>query len=288
MARSRSWCFTLNNYTEAERDEARALSAVYVVFGYERGEEGTPHLQGYIQLKDAKTLSAVRKMLPRAHWEARKGTIDQAVDYCKKDGDWEEYGEKPMTQKEKGDANKKRWRLINEKAEEGDEEWLKENEPHVYHTALATFRSHKKARTEVLGYADIDTPHEWWVGPTGTGKSKALHEEYPGHYQKEKNKWWCNYRDQDVVAIEEADPKTMEHMASRMKQWADRYPFPGEIKGGRLEGIRPKKVIVTSNYEIRECFPNPNDYEPLERRFKVRRFEALGPPPAWHPSYTFI
>lgn len=288
MARSRSWCFTLNNYTEDERDSTRALSAVYVVFGYERGEEGTPHLQGYAQFASKKSHKQMKAMLPRAHWEVRKGTIAEAVDYCKKDGDYEEIGKKPLTPEEKGDCNKKRWRLINEKAIEGDEEWLKENEPHVYHTGLATFRSHKKARTEVLGYSDVDTPHEWWVGPTGTGKSKALHEEYPGHYQKEKNKWWCNYRDQDVVAIEEADPKTMEHMASRMKQWADRYPFPGEIKGGRLEGIRPKKVIVTSNYDIRECFPNPNDYEPLERRFKVRRFEPLGPPPAIHPLYTIL
>ena len=78
-----------------------------------------------------------------------------------------------------------------------------------------------------------------------------------GHYQKEKNKWWCNYTGQDTVAIEEADPKTMEHLADRLKVWADRYPFPGEIKGGRLEGIRPKKIIVTSNYSIEECFRIP-------------------------------
>ena len=41
---------------------------------------------------------------------------------------------------------------------------------------------------------------------------------------------------QDTVVIEEADPKNMEHLADRLKVWADRYPFPGEIKGGRIEG----------------------------------------------------
>ena len=45
-----------------------------------------------------------------------------------------------------------------------------------------------------------------------------------------KNKWWCNYTGQDTVVIEEADPKNMEHLADRLKVWADRYPFPGEIK----------------------------------------------------------
>ena len=149
-------------------------SCEYHIFGYERGEEGTPHLQGYIHLKSASTLSAMKKRMPRAHWEPRRGTVDQAVEYCKKEGDFEEFGIKPMSQKEKGECNVQRWKRINEKAFEGDEEWLMENEPAVYHKHLATFRSHKKPRLEVLDYQE--TPHEWWYGPTGTGKSRALWE----------------------------------------------------------------------------------------------------------------
>ena len=67
----------------------------------------------------------------------------------------------------------------------------------------------------------------------------------------------------------------MEHLADRLKVWADRYPFPGEIKGGRIEGIRPLKVIVTSNYTPEECFPNSNDLEPILRRFKVVNLEPI-------------
>ena len=99
---------------------------------------------------------------------------------------------------------------------------------------MATFRSHKKAKKEPLNY--VDTPHEWWVGPTGTGKSKKVWEEYPTHYAKEKNKWWCNYTGQDTVVIEEADPKNMEHLADRLKVWADRYPFPGRSKEEESKG----------------------------------------------------
>ena len=157
----------------------------------------------------------------------------------------------------------KRWRRIIEKAEEGDEEWLKEEEPRVYANMSAKLRSLKKMKTCVMTYADEDTPHEWWYGETGTGKSRKVWEEYPNHYQKDKNKWWCNYTGQDVVVIEEADPKTMEHLADRLKVWSDRYPFSGEIKGGRIEGLRPSKVIVTSNYAIEEVFPDPRDHVPL-------------------------
>lgn len=283
---SRAWCYTLNNYSLEELEALRGVTCKYQIIGKEVGAEGTPHLQGYIQFQHQKTLSACKKLMPRAHLEPRMGTIDQAVEYCMKDGDYEEMGVKPMNQKEKGDAEKNRWKRALEKAQEGDMEWLEENEPQLVLHHRAKLMGHKKLRTEVLAYADEETPHEWWYGSTGTGKSRAVWEEYPNHYQKEKNKWWCNYRGQDVVVIEEADPKTMEHMASRMKTWADRYPFAGEIKGGRLEGIRPSKVIVTSNYTIRECFPNPNDYEPLERRFKVRQFGE--PESPIHPLYNIF
>jgi len=130
------------------------LKCKYIVFGYERGEEGTPHLQGYVHLSTQKTLSAMKKFIPRAHLEPRRGTIDEAVDYCKKDGDFEEYGEKPKTQQEKGVSEKARWKRIFEKAEEGDEEWLKENEPNVAFKHMATFRSHKKPKTEVMDYEE--------------------------------------------------------------------------------------------------------------------------------------
>ena len=81
---TRGWCYTINNFTEEDRDGLRSLECVYNIFGYERGAEGTPHLQGYVHFKSHKTLKGVKKMMPRAHVEPRKGTIDQAVDYCKK------------------------------------------------------------------------------------------------------------------------------------------------------------------------------------------------------------
>lgn len=284
MSKSRDYVFTTNNYTDEHEAQLRELKCQYIVYGREVGEQGTPHLQGYVRFQHQKTMKAAHKGMPPSHLEIKKGTPAQAIAYCKKDGDVYERGEPPKTPKDGGQMEKDRWKEINKRAREGDEEWLQENEPRVYHTGLATFRSHKKPRTDVMTYADSDTPHEWWVGPTGTGKSKKLWEDHPGFYPKEQNKWWCNYNGQEVVAIEEASPKTMEHLASRLKVWADRYPFPGEIKGGRIEGMRPAKLLVLSNYTIEECFPNPEDSEPLKRRFKVIRFGDR--PAAWHHSYN--
>ncbi len=38
-------------------------------------------------------------------------------------------------------------------------------------------------------------------------------------------------------------------------------------QGGTFEhGIRPQYIFITSNYSINECFPDPNDSEPMKRR----------------------
>lgn len=97
---------------------------------------------------------------------------------------------------------------------------------------------------------------------------------YPDHYAKELNKWWDGYCDEGVVAIEEWAPKN-ECTASFLKVWADRYPFPAQIKGGSLKKIRPTKIIVLSNYTIDQCFERQEDREPIKRRFKVVHFPAM-------------
>ena len=54
---------------------------------------------------------------------------------------------------------------------------------------------------------------------------------------------------------EEADPKNMEHLADRLKVWADRYPFPGRSK--EEESKDPTtQGHCNSNYTPEECFPN--------------------------------
>ena len=270
-----------NNYTEEDRDAVRNLPCVYNVFGYERGAEGTPHLQGYIHFKNQKTLSAVKKLLPRAHLEPRKGTIDQAVDYCKKDGDFEEFGDKPMSQKEKGDANKKRYNDAFQAAKEGRLEDIP--------TDLLTrhYGTYKKIREDYVEkpttLSSLD--NEWRYGPTGTGKSRTAHELYPDAYIKKANtKWWDGYINQEVVIIDDFD-KYHVQLGYELKIWLDHYPFPAERKGGSVM-IRPKKIIVTSNYHPQDIWDDPRTLDPIMRRVTVVRFGEK--PPAIHPAYNVV
>lgn len=83
---SKSWCFTLNNYTENEESIIQAWEKSYLAYGRETGEGGTPHLQGFITFKRAYRLSALKKLLSRAHWE--KAKTSDAMNYSFKEGDF--------------------------------------------------------------------------------------------------------------------------------------------------------------------------------------------------------
>jgi len=96
---TRHWCFTLNNWTSDEDDALRQLgedSITYLVYGYEVGDNGTKHLQGYVVFAERCRLqTAKQRVSPRAHLEAKRGTPLQAADYCKKDGVYVEFGRLP-------------------------------------------------------------------------------------------------------------------------------------------------------------------------------------------------
>jgi len=270
--RSRGWCFTLNNPIDGDEEHIFAAPARYVTFGREVGQHGTPHLQGYIHFDHPQRLQGVKAMLPRnPHLEPRNGTCDQAIAYCQKDGNYVERGERPSESRGReagGLGNRQRWCTIIERAKLGDTEWLQLNEPKVFVQFMPRLESLRTLRPPVL---DGDLINEWWWGPTGTGKSKLLWELYPDHFAKKLNKWWDGYMREDIVAIEEWAPKN-EVTGSALKIWADRYPFPGEVKGGTMMHLRPKKIIILSNYSISECFINEQDRGPIQRRFTERKF----------------
>jgi len=99
---AKNWCFTINNYTEDELELMSDLSTripneiSYLIIGKETGENGTPHFQGYIQMVKKLRLGQIRNLLGgRAHCEimAPNSTPWAASTYCKKEGDFQEWGQ---------------------------------------------------------------------------------------------------------------------------------------------------------------------------------------------------
>lgn len=110
----------------------------------------------------------------------------------------------------------------------------------------------------------------WYHGPSGTGKSLKARKENPAAYIKMNNKWWDGYAGEATVIIEDIDIYDVK-LAGDIKRWSDHYPFPAEFKGGVMH-IRPKKVIITSNYAPEEIWTDEQTLGPINRRYEVIRF----------------
>jgi len=110
MSKSRNWLGTLNNPSSDVTTEEwlKALftnaKAKYVCGQLEKGEEGTPHIQYFINFDNSQRLSYLKKLCPRSHFEEVK-INNGAHDYCMKEdtrleGPYE-FGEKPRQRNNK-------------------------------------------------------------------------------------------------------------------------------------------------------------------------------------------
>lgn len=267
---ARNWCFTLNNWTLDELDAIQHNEKIkYAVIGKEFGENGTPHLQGYFMAKHPLRFAAVKKILGhRAHFEKAVKGLSENFIYCTKQGDYIEVGQRPMTQEEKGQTEIQRYERAWTLAREGK---IEEIDARIRFRFYGTIRRiHHDAMMETP-LSDTEEQMYWFYGPTGTGKSRKARSDYPDAYLKMANKWWDGYNQEETVLIEDWDKKH-DVLVYHLKIWADRYPFPAEIKGGKIN-IRPKRIIVTSNYHPREIWSDPRDLEPILRRFHVIHFQ---------------
>lgn len=267
--RFRGWCLTINNYTEDDENNCFNVSLMckYCIFGQEVGESGTPHIQGFIYFDTVKSFDQVKLLFDgRAHIEQMRGTPQQAAAYCRKeDPNPFEWGTLPMSDYDKGERGKQsiaeRWDL----ARAGKFDQLPPEQIKTYEYIFAK-------NTQVTDRSELD--NLWIWGPSGCGKSRYVREHYPTFYNKGMNKWWDGYMHEETVVLDDMDPKHGEFLGYFLKIWADHYAFNAEVKGGMLR-IRPKRIIVTSQYSLDQVFPDSTTQQALFRRFKIVTWDTF-------------
>ena len=251
--------FTVNNYSTDEyqklisRDEFK-----YLVVGKEVGESGTPHLQGYAVLFKRSRANKVQEILGgRAFMEKRKGTHDQAVAYCKKDGDFVEKGE--FNPGKRTDLS-----VAVETLKEHGIKAVAENHPEQFVKYSRGFRDLALALGE--SYDHTQTRGIWIHGPPGSGKSHAARGFSSDLYLKAQNKWFDGYNGERVILLDDLDTNVLGHY---LKIWADKYSCTGETKGGTVH-LRHTLFIITSNYCPDHFWPDDSMMvQAIERRFRL-------------------
>ena len=203
-----------------------------------------------------------------AHWEIPKSRVG-ARDYCIEKGN--NFYEDGVFSVNRG--NSEDWKgFVKECKTKGPKELIDSPWSKLY-AQYRGFAGEVHNQFANLERLDGELNNEWLWGEAGTGKTKSAWDRYPNLYVKSINKWWDGYNHQDVVLLDDWDPKH-EILTQHLKTWADRYPFRAETKGSSMMA-RPKKIIVTSNYSIDQCFVNEEDIKAIKRRFKITHFSKL-------------
>jgi len=254
----------MNNYTNTSIDEIRAKfnSSRYIVIGKEVGDSGTPHLQGFIQLDKRMSMKKIGSAF-RWHTETTKGTPEQAANYCKKDGDYVEFGElsTPSSGKVKKDD---RWKRILSLAAESNMSQIAEEYPGEY---VRNFRNLHNVRVEHMPSDGRIKTCIWLYGKPGTGKSRFAFGLNPtSTYAKMANKWWDGYKDQKTIILDDFG-KDHKCLGYHLKRWSDRYPSILEVKGTAIPTTYDH-LVITSNYSIDEIWCDDTEMcAAINRRF---------------------
>lgn len=266
MTRSRSFVYTLNNYTTEEVTLCKGLDATYHVFGYEVGESGTPHLQGLLYYKNGKEFNVVKRLLPRAHIEICR-CLPSAIEYCKKDGEFYEKGRAPR-QGQRTDIDNVRSLLD---GGSGMRQIVEVADSYQSCRMGELFLKYKERKR------NWKPTCVWFYGASGAGKTRKAMEEAEALVGQDDiymtggdNKWFDGYDAHKVVIVDDIRPGFMSF--NDLLRLFDRYEMRVEHKGGSRQFLATH-IFVTSPTHPKELFQAASDFENLDQL--TRRFDRI-------------
>ena len=251
--KSKYWCFTLNNPSDVEEAEIKNLVGVedqsdftYLIFGRETSSTGTPHFQGYFELKRRlrlRTIKARHLCLSRVHLEPRRGSAIQADEYCRKDGNYEVFG--TISRSNRG--RRSDLEQIRDKIESGsgDLEIAREHFSKwcIYRRSFDRFRNMVK-RPAAIRELRVTVLY----GVSGSGKTYFVHDYAASKgdrlYTHGGDRWFDGYDGHSIVMFDDFDGSQIEfRMLLRV---LDKYPMRVPVKGGFVDW-EPLEIFITTN-----------------------------------------
>jgi len=257
----RAWCFTLPNYTEedvarfsAPGNEKLLGQSRYLFCGLEVcPETGTPHFQGYVYWKSAKTLSATKKLLGRNdfHLEEAKGNASQNWEYCKKEGNviCDHGSDSIVSQGERTDLKKIKEDLVKGKSLNA----IIMEDPVMFHQYGRTLTKLSEiAKSERVGsYRTVKIV--WIHGPTGRGKTRMCVERGCKNVTF-NNGFFSDWGERRIISIEELRGEIPYRELLKLTDQVVNY-YEVQIKGG-YKLVDLDEIWITSPYTPEAVYRN--------------------------------
>jgi len=269
VQRMRCCVFTLFSYTDEEESAiAEAGYWTYITYGREIcPTTGNPHLQGYAEFATPRQRNTIRGYLfDRAHVEKRHGPQAKAIEYCHKDGDYVEYGVKA----EQGKRTDLEY-MMNLVKEGEDDLSLFYSDPTLMFQYASRFREFRNLLSTNRDRQMAPDIRFYW-GRTGTGKTRAVWDEFPDVSCHLAGRWFDSYVPCRAYLFDDLTDAVFP--IAHLLRLLDRYPLDVEVKGGSVR-FNPTVIVVTSNVSLDEWYPDEPQVrrDALRRRFsEVRRF----------------
>jgi len=290
-ATAKHWCFTLINPGMPSADFLKLLASsawptTYAVFQHERAPTTwTKHFQGYVEFSKKMTLASVIKLLPRAHWEKRKGTAAEARDYCMDatkdggviDGPYETGTWNPVKSGKRTDLDS-----VSESLREG----ASIRDIVLDHTS--SFIRYSKGIIAAKNYLGSKqrTPPECVLcfGQPGTGKSRLardglddddIYSVEPGN----GSTWFDGYDGHSRLVFDDFDGKRSAITLRSILRWTDVYQCQLWVKGSSVY-LTSNSIWFTTNLHPNAWYDwegREGQQEALKRRFtRVHWFTGTG------------
>lgn len=277
---STDWCFTINNLPYLgtnpisqdpecyEHPKWNASKMAYMKYSLERGSGGTIHWQGFLVFKRSQRLSYAKKCLPRAHFEMRKGTREQADNYCDKDDT-----------RLKGPYVNGACKIQGQRTDLQAMKELIDNGASEIVVAEANFSCWANNYKAFNRYAMLKRKRQcfekqviWLFGETGTGKSRKAYEMAPDAFWKQPGtKWWDGYDGEEDIIL---DDFRIEHFKiSTLLRLFDRYPLSVECKGSSVPFLA-KRIIITAPVRPQQMWKQ-NEYDPSREGKLAQLFRRI-------------